>query len=105
MTQIRERRLRNFWSGWKAEIAVVEENGRKWRRKGCGSLAEAETPKPRLRSSGLSKPLPGPQTPQVPMRPPVGSCTLHISQTNPPPLGTWDLQAPYQSVTKVPGRA
>lgn len=32
-----------------AEIAVVEENGGKWRRKGCGSLAEAETPKPRQR--------------------------------------------------------
>ena len=60
MTQIRGWRLRNFWSGGKAEIAVVEENGRKWKRKSCGSLAEAETLKPRQRSSGLAQAASGP---------------------------------------------
>ena len=60
MTQIRRPRLRNLWSGGKAEIAEAEENGRKWRRKGYGSLAEAEMPKPRQRRGGLAQATSGP---------------------------------------------
>lgn len=88
--------------GGKAETTVVGKNGRKWRNKGCGSQAEGEGQGQGRGVVGWPKLLPGPQRTRSPWDLLWAAGTLSTTQTNPPSMGTCNLQVPCQSTIVSP---